>query len=183
MTSPHTAGRAESLRVADMMRRYAEARARLYGPGPVRRRLVRHEPIVVVPTINEGRSLAVVPAEPVASTPCPLNMLACPSWRFLVAYAAAKHRVDRDDILSPFRGRQVTAARTEAIYLARTHVPGIGLTRLGLYFGRDHSTILTTLRRYELRKAQQQLSPLSTVFTGEGQLELTSAPVGRDGSY
>jgi hypothetical protein len=173
---PHTAGRAESL-----VQHYRDVRARLYGPRPVMRRPKALEPIVVLP-ILDGRSLAEFTDEPQASTPCPLNMLSPPSWRFIVAYASAKHRVGKDQVLSPFRGRQVVAARTEAIHLVRTHVPGIGLTRLGLYFGRDHSTIISTLQRYEKRNGKGTLSPLSTVFTGNSQMPLTQPLVGRDAS-
>lgn len=137
---------------AQLIRHYSEVRARLYGPRPVMRRPKPPEPIVVLPILN-GRSLADFTTEPYASTPCPLNMLSPPSWRFLVAYTAAKHHVGMDQILSPFRGREIVAARSEAIHLVRSHVPGIGLTRMGQYFGRDHSTILSALRRYEIRRA------------------------------
>lgn len=161
---PHTAGRTESL-----IQHYAEVRARLMGPRLVARR--RPSPNVVLP-IEAGCSLAEVIDVPIATTPCPLNMLAAPSWRFLVAYAAIKHAVDVSDILSPLRSRPVVAARHEAMHLCRGHISGVGLTRLGMYFGRDHTTILTSLKRYEKRKAAGSLSPLSTVFTGEAQKAL-----------
>lgn len=162
----------QTVRGAELVQHYREVRARFYGPRPVVRRPKPPEPIVVLP-ILDGRSLADFTDEPQAITPCPLNMLTPPSWKFLVAYTAAKHRVGKDQVLSPFRGRQVVAARAEAIYLARTHIEGIGLTRLGLYFGRDHTTILSSLRRYEERNRKPPVSPLSTVFTDGGQIAST----------
>ena len=166
---------------AALAQHYREVRARLYGRAPVARRPQPYSPPIVLPIVD-GRSLADFPAEPVASTPCPLNMLTPCSWRFLVAYCSAKHRVGKDQILSPFRGRQVVAARAEAIYLVRTHIHGTGLTKLGHLFGRDHTTILSSLRRYEERKGNLALAPLSTVFTSIDPSPLTQETLGRDAS-
>lgn len=133
---------------ADLIRHYAEVRARLRGT-VVR---VRRAPLPVATA--RPRSLAEVEPElPIAVDPCPLNMLAAPSWRFLVAYCAVKHGQDRADILSASRAKPVVAARDEAIHLVRHHVPAIGVTRIGVYFGRDHSTIVSTLQRYSERKS------------------------------
>ena len=156
---------------AALLARYAEVRQRLYGPRPVARRQV-------APVLE-----TVVLPFPVidATTPVPLNLLGRSSWRFLVAYAALKHGVEVEDILSPLRSRPVVAARHEALHLCRTHMR-ISLTRLGLYFGRDHTTILTGLKRYEKRKGLLPLSPLSTVFTGENEMSLTQETVGQDAS-
>ena len=161
----------------ELAQHYRDVRTRLYGRAPVVRRPAPYSPPVVLP-ITDGRSLAEFPDEPMASTPCPLNMLTPCSWRFLVAYCAAKHRVGKDQILSAFRGRQVVAARAEAIYLVRTHVHGSGLMRLGHLFGRDHTTILSSLRRYEERKRNRDASTLSTVSTGTARAALTLVPLG-----
>lgn len=177
MTSPHTAGRTESPVLDQQRAHYAGVKARLYG----RKRLVRR----VVPTlpIQGGRSLDEVTELPVAVTPTPLNMLAYPSWRFLVAYAAAKHGVDREYIVGPRRAYAIVAASDEAIYLSRTHVPGLGLTRLGIYFQRDHTSVLQAVRRYIARKGSGRLSPLSTEFTGSQPDALTDGRISMSGRF
>jgi len=122
-----------------LLARYADVRARLYGPRPVVRRInlpAAPMPIYVDP-IDE-----TIPAD------CPLNMLLSPSWRFLAAYAAVKHGVDKDALIGRSQKANIVRARFEAIHLCRTHIEGVGLTRLGIYFERDHTTIINSLRKH-----------------------------------
>lgn len=76
--------------------------------------------------------------------PCPLNMLALPSWKFLRSYVAAKHDVEVLDIESRARRVPVVKARNELCFLMQTHL-GLSLTKIGALLERDHSTILYSI--------------------------------------
>jgi hypothetical protein len=68
------------------------------------------------------------------------NMLAPPSWRFILSLVALKHGVMQRDILGPSRDAKLVAARHEAMALIYQHThaskPGVGR-----YFDRDRTTV------------------------------------------
>lgn len=132
-----------------LLARYADVRARLYGPRPVVRRIRPPAPVVALP-------IYVDPIDETIPADCPLNMLLSPSWRFLAAYAAVKHGVDKDALIGPLRKPDLVRARHEAIHLCHTHIEGVGLTKLGAYFNRDHTTILSSLRKHAERMGAVQ---------------------------
>lgn len=129
----------------NLARHYADVRARLYGPRPVVRRI--NLPAAPMP-------IYVDPIDEATPADCPLNMLLMPSWRFLAAYAAVKHGVAKGEIVGRSRKPNVVRARNEAIHLCRTHIAGTALTRLGIYFERDHTTILSALRKHARTMAE-----------------------------
>lgn len=60
--------------------------------------------------------------------------------------------LSQHDLVGKSRIKQIVTARQLSIYLCRTHL-GISLPELGRFFGgRDHSTILSSLRKVELDK-------------------------------
>lgn len=134
--SPHPT---QTVRGADLVRHYAEVRARLMN-FPVK--VKAKPPVKVLLAIQEEPMEPV----PVVLDTAPLNMLALPSWRFLVALAAVRHSVSSDDILGPRRGKPLIAARCEAMGLVYQHTPA-SLPRIGLCLNRDHTTVLHALRK------------------------------------
>lgn len=78
------------------------------------------------------------------TAPMPLhhtpNMLAQPSWRFIVSLVALKHGVMQREILGRGRTRGVVAARHEAMALVYRHTQA-SMPAVGRYFDRDHSSI------------------------------------------
>jgi hypothetical protein len=137
--SPHTAGRAESPRVADMMRRYAEARARLMN-GPPK---VKHEEVAAIVLDIQEAPLAPVAVEP---DTVPLNMLAPCSWRFLLALAAVRAGVSQKDILGVRRLPSIVMARYDAMSLTYVHTQA-SYPQVAKLFNRDHSTVLHGMRK------------------------------------
>lgn len=70
----------------------------------------------------------------------------------MVAEVAARHGVDVADIMGPRRYHAVRNARFEAIALVANTFRGWSLPMLGRFFGgRDHTTILHTLRKMGAR--------------------------------
>lgn len=119
---------------ADLLRHYAEVRARLM-------RYDVPKPVLMLAPPPKPVKAQVFPI--IAG--CPLNMLAPPSWRFLVAIAAHRGGVSPQDIVGPIRTRQVASARHEAAYLMHTHL-GWSLPRIGSKLGRrDHTTVLHSI--------------------------------------
>jgi chromosomal replication initiator protein len=84
--------------------------------------------------------------------PTPINFLSMPSWRFIVRYAALRHGVDDKDILGSSRVPKVSHARQEAMALVRSHTRNTSLPAVGRLFGRDHTTVLHSIRSYEARR-------------------------------
>lgn len=134
--SPHPT---QTVRGADLVQHYREVRARLMN-FPVK---VRSKPPVNMPLVIQEEPMESVPAAP---DTVPLNMLATPSWRFLVALAAVRNGVTSDDILGPYRGKILVAARCDAMGLMFQHTPA-SLPRIGLCLNRDHTTVLHALRK------------------------------------
>lgn len=137
---------------AEMIQHYAEVRSRLYGR-PERQKqavyLVREDalpsPVIVEPVKAVER--ASQPGMLPRATPVSLDMLSRPSWRFLVALAAAKHNQTAQDIIGYSRSRKVALARHEAVYLMAYHTPH-SIARIGRFLNRDHSTMLSSLRKF-----------------------------------
>lgn len=87
-----------------------------------------------------------------------VNMLAPPSWRFLLSLVALKHGVMQRDILGPRRNRFLIAARHEAIALTFEHTQANKMN-IGQHFTRDHTTVLYALRKLgRSRKLVQRIS-------------------------
>ncbi len=59
---------------------------------------------------------------------------------------AARYSIRRDDILSQRRNRDIAVPRQLAIYLTR-ELAKLSTTRIGIAFGRDHSTIMHACRK------------------------------------
>jgi chromosomal replication initiation ATPase DnaA len=78
--------------------------------------------------------------------------------RLIVEETAEKHGVPPREILSSSRNRQVVAARTEAIYRTKAAKPIASAPTIGKWFGRDHTSILAALSRYQARHGAPVLS-------------------------
>lgn len=68
------------------------------------------------------------------------NMIAQPSWKFLLSLVALKHRVMQRDILGTSRYRHIVAARHEAMALIYRHTLA-SMPQVARYFGKDHSSV------------------------------------------
>lgn len=86
-------------------------------------------------------------------TPLDFIVLApLPEWvRRIVREVSEKHGVPPREILSRSRTVQVAAARTEAIYLTKATEPMTSAPTIGRWFGRDHTSVLTALARYQAK--------------------------------
>lgn len=81
----------------------------------------------------------------------PLNMLAPPSWKFLLAYCCLKHSVSQKAVLSGRRNLHIIACRYEAMALVYTHQKR-STPEMGKMFNRDHTAILHALRKAGVKK-------------------------------
>jgi chromosomal replication initiation ATPase DnaA len=63
------------------------------------------------------------------------------------SHAASRHGVAVDDILSRSRKSKHVAARKEVMHLYRD--AGFSLKQIGLALGRDHTTVLHGLRKFD----------------------------------
>jgi chromosomal replication initiator protein len=64
-----------------------------------------------------------------------------------------KYNIKREDIVSTRRTKDIAAARHVAVYLVR-QITDMSLPNIGKIFGRDHSTILSSIDTVEKRMAQ-----------------------------
>jgi len=89
-----------------------------------------------------------------AALPSPIDRVSedplYPAWKRILAEVAIEHKVSVKDIISQRRDRAILPARYKAIYRMKTEttmsLPAIG-RRIG---GRDHTTIINALRKYQL---------------------------------
>lgn len=164
---------------AELYRRYADARARLFngpqgGVAASPKRLIRIGHVVA--PLHEERPQAVIPlglgAKPVSeiSEPrAPLNMLEPPCGQFLITLAALRHGVTRKMILGPSRKRPLSVARHEAVAMIYQHTQQ-SLPGTGRMIGLDHTTVLYILRKLgktkKLVDIQDWSDPLAAPHTG-----------------
>lgn len=88
-----------------------------------------------------------------------------PRWREIAREVCAAHRVTFLDLCSPRRDRKVTDARAEACWRMR-HETTLSLPQIGKRLGgRDHTTILHNIRRFEARLngGEYRKRPLSVI--------------------
>lgn len=109
----------------------------------------------MTPTPEAGKEDggAGLPFEHCLPTYRALNMLAPPSWRFLLALSALKHGVLQREVLGRSRQVHIVAARYEAMALTYQHTQA-SMPKVGRHFNRDHTTVLHGLRK---RGAVQKL--------------------------
>lgn len=84
---------------------------------------------------------------PPPSWGAPVNLLELPGPRTLIILAGLKRGVRSSDMTGPCRTRDVVAARDDAIALIWTHCRAMSLPTVGRMFGRDHTTVLHSLRK------------------------------------
>ena len=73
-----------------------------------------------------------------------------PRFAEILAYVSARRDIPVAVLKSPMRTRQVTHARQEVAYLAR-EMTKHSLPEIGRRIGRDHTTVLHSLRSVEKR--------------------------------
>ena len=73
------------------------------------------------------------------------------SLRLVLRDIAKEHGVTVSDLLSRSYGKKVIAARLSAYAAVQEARPSWSTTRLGMFFGRDHTTILHALQRMGAR--------------------------------
>lgn len=84
-------------------------------------------------------------------TPLPFDFFAAPSARNIMTLVALKHGVKVPEIMGTSQGHAISAARFEAIYLVRTHMP-MSTPQIGRVFGgRDHTTVLNAITKHKMR--------------------------------
>jgi hypothetical protein len=106
----------------------------------------RIEPIALVPA-----PAPILPFELVPGWGAPVSLLGAPSALTLIRLVALKHGVAVADIKGEQRGRPIMAARDHAIALVYTHCRYMSTPQMGrLFGGRDHSTILHSLRKQKI---------------------------------
>lgn len=93
-----------------------------------------------------GRAESYAPEEHFLPTYRATNMLAQPSWRFILSLVALKHGVMQREILGPYRNRAIVAARHEAIAMTYQHTQ-LSMPAVGRLFARDHTTVLHALKK------------------------------------
>lgn len=105
-----------------------------------------------VVTIAPPPKPPVVPVEavPIQIGHDSLDMLAGPSWRFILDLVCMKHGVGRRDILGPSHYYTICRVRYEFAWLLKFNM-GLSLTRIGQILNRDHTTILHGLRQHAKR--------------------------------
>lgn len=124
--------------------RYALARTRL-------NRGVIHRPIVLPPPALEAPAEKPKPAPKLTrrvrfKQRVPLDMLRPCSWRFLLRLAALRHRIPEQAIVGQSRQQSIAAARHDAIGMVYQHTQ-LSMPAVGRFFGRDHTTVLNSLRK------------------------------------
>lgn len=88
----------------------------------------------------EPQSVPAVPPEPFV-----------PPLKALISQIAEQHGLTYADIIGPSRSRKVIKARFDAIAAVATARPTMSLNHLGNVFHRDHTTILSALRKRGLK--------------------------------
>ena len=60
-----------------------------------------------------------------------------------------RHDVPIHDIFGKAKAQPIAAARREAIYRVKFEKPSVSSGQLGLWFNRDHSTIIFAIARFQ----------------------------------
>ena len=93
-----------------------------------------------------------------------------PDWaKEVVREVAMRHDVPVRDIFGAARRRSIVAARHEAIYRVKFEKPSLSSGQLGLWFNRDHSSVLFALVRFQELTGAPVLSVRRPHQTGGGQ--------------
>lgn len=72
----------------------------------------------------------------------------------IIEHVARQYDVSQRDVMSRSRLPYIVKARQEAMRLV--HSTGLTLGQVGLIFSRDHSTVLSNIRRAEARITQKE---------------------------
>lgn len=151
MTSPHTAGRAESTKPQPVKTKFGII-AQMWEMDDEN---ARRRAIIRRASKGASRTLGTVKRDVIVIEPTPpptpvFEMPAgAPAWKHILYETALKHRLRITEVISQQRSRPIVLARNEAAYRMKTEttmsLPAIG-KRLG---GRDHTTILHSIRRHK----------------------------------
>lgn len=155
MTSPHTAGRTESL-IAQ--RQPVKTKFGVISPmwemddeDARRRAIIRRASKGARRTLGaEKRDIIMI--EP-TSTVVPVQLTiptGAPTWRRIVIETAIKHNIMPAEMLSSQRAYNLVAARHEVMYRLKTETT-MSLPAIGKKLGKDHSTVLHGVRKHIAR--------------------------------
>lgn len=75
------------------------------------------------------------------------------SWRNIVKQAAIKHLVSIAEIMGEGRGKKAVLARHECFYRCSKEL-GMSLEHIGTRLNRDHTTVLSGIRKHAERMTQ-----------------------------
>jgi hypothetical protein len=169
MTSlPQTQGRAESPILTQLRERYQAARDALHPKAPApaeRERRIIHlsHPKPPAPSLPYAMERAPkTPRREPAPPPRARDIIhiavdivqplpPSQAWRQIVSEVCLKHGIDWLEMASARRSRPVVLARNEAAYRLR-HETTMSLPQIGRKLGgRDHTTILHSVRQHEAR--------------------------------
>lgn len=98
-----------------------------------------------------------IPPAPVVAAPPPPPRISRPAlppleslpWRIITREVVIKHGLSSvKDLLGRERRIEVVLARREAFYRIYTELPNTSLTKIGRWFGRDHTTVLNAIRMH-----------------------------------
>lgn len=137
--------------VDDQAKIYADVRRRLRGDPKPRTLTIRRTPPAKIARLKGETVIRDVIM--VASSNIPLASMTL--IETIIAKVALKSGVTIHDIKSARRNKETVIARQEAIYLVRQNtsksMPEIGR----IFGGRDHTTVLSSIRRHEQRIAKK----------------------------
>jgi len=130
----------------EMRRRYSDAKAKLWGPPPRPRRFIAPPTVKAQPTPPDAIDVRI------KRRPCRKDDVAFLSEIKRIQWLVCHYyQVDRLELLSARRHAQIIKPRHVAMYLSKTltlkSLPEIG-RRFG---GRDHTTVLSAVRRITAR--------------------------------
>jgi hypothetical protein len=136
---------------AQLAGHYADIRSRLYGappPAVVRAMIPPPKPVETVVRIKKVHEQMTEAFDRPLGTS--VNMLAPPSWRFIVALVAMKYGVHPRDILGTDRHANVIGARHEAMVSVYQHTQG-SMPSVARFFDRDHTTLIHAMRKHKAK--------------------------------
>lgn len=120
---------------AEMQEHYKAVHARLFQAKPKPVVIAAPNPVLPALSVRKAEIEDLAPSlQPKAKA------------RQIVAETAERHGFTADEILGPGKKASLVKARWEAMALVRREFPAWSLPQIGMFFNRDHTSVLHALR-------------------------------------